>query len=55
MVKAEDLQTRNKAGKALITIDEDATILRPLLVGNKDTDLLAVASKTGRLLIYKVN
>jgi YggT family protein len=31
MVKAEDLQTRNKAGKALITIDEDATILKPLL------------------------
>ncbi len=55
MVKAEDLQTRNKAGKALITIDEDATILKPLLVGNKNTDLLAVASKTGRLLIYKVN
>lgn len=26
-----------------------------MLVGNKDTDLLAVASKTGRLLIYKVN
>ena len=55
MVKAEDLQTRNKAGKALITVDDDATILKPLLIGNKESDLLAVASKTGRLLIYKVS
>src|SRR5574344_111857 len=55
MTKATDMQTRNKAGKALITVEDDAVIMRPLEVANKDTDLIAVASKAGRLLIYKVS
>lgn len=55
MTKSTDMQSRNKAGKALITIDDDASILRPLEVVNKETDLIAVASKAGRLLIYKVS
>ncbi|MBE6423171.1 DNA topoisomerase IV subunit A [Succinivibrio dextrinosolvens] len=50
-----DMQTRAKAGKALINLDEDAVILPPVEVINRKTDLLAVASKAGRLLIYKLD
>ena len=54
ITKGTDLQTRNKAGKALITCDDDAVILQPLQVCDLETDCLAVASKSGRLLIYKL-
>ena len=55
ITKAENLQTRLKAGKALINIDDDANILAPVKVENLETDLIIVASKSGRLLIYKLN
>lgn len=51
----ENLQTRNKAGKALISIDEDATMLNPIEITDKENDLIAVASQSGRLLIYKLS
>ncbi len=49
-----DMLSRAKAGKNLINLDEDAVILPPVEVCDKKTDLLAVASKAGRLLIYKL-
>ncbi|MCR5535863.1 MAG: DNA topoisomerase IV subunit A [Succinivibrio sp.] len=53
IVAAADLTTRMKAGKALINLDEDAQILKPQLVESLETDFLAVASKQGKLLIFK--
>jgi len=52
---AMSLQSRNKAGKALITLDEDAEILEPKEIKDISTDLIVVASQGGRLLIYKAN
>ncbi|MBQ2382042.1 MAG: DNA topoisomerase IV subunit A, partial [Succinivibrio sp.] len=55
ITSGENLQTRNKAGKALISIDEDATMLSPIEISDKENDLIAVASQSGRLLIYKLS
>ena len=55
ITSGENLQTRNKAGKALISIDEDATMLNPIEITDKENDLIAVASQSGRLLIYKIS
>ncbi|MGN1281441.1 MAG: DNA topoisomerase IV subunit A [Succinivibrio sp.] len=55
VVKSEDLQTRIKAGKALLNVDDDAVILPPMKIDNLENDMIAVASKSGRLLIYKVS
>ena len=55
ITSGENLQTRNKAGKALISIDEDATMLIPIEILDKENDLIAVASQSGRLLIYKIS
>lgn len=55
VVKAEDLQTRIKAGKALLNIDDDATVLPPIKIEDIESDLIVVASKSGRLLIYRVS
>ena len=54
IAKGSDLQPKVKAGKALINCDEDAVVLPPLLVNDVETDYVAVASKLGRLLIYKL-
>ncbi len=47
-----DLSTRSRSGKALINVDKDAKIMSPLESSNLDEDIVAVASKTGRLLFY---
>ncbi|MBO6257739.1 MAG: DNA topoisomerase IV subunit A [Succinivibrio sp.] len=55
LVEGSELTTRMKAGKMLINLDENARILKPLRVTDKDSDLLAVASRQGKLLIYRLN
>lgn len=51
----KDLQTRNRGGKALISLDSDAEIFSPLKLSSYESDFVVVASKAGRLLIYKVS
>lgn len=55
ITKQTDLVSRMKNGRALITLEEDGLVMPPLELYNKETDLLAVASRTGRLLIFKLN
>ena len=50
-VQLKDLQTKNKAGKAVISLPAGAKGLAPVAVGN-DSDLLAVVTMQGRLLIF---
>lgn len=50
----QDLLSRNKAGKVVITLAEDALILQPLLITNPTTEQLAVVSNNGRILIFPV-
>jgi len=50
-----DLLSRNKAGKVVLTVPEGAEILPPLLVASLETERLAVVSSSGRLLLFPVN
>jgi topoisomerase-4 subunit A len=50
----DDLLSRNKAGKVVLTVPEGAEILSPLLVTNLETDRLAVVGSGGRLLLFPV-
>ena len=53
-LQLQDLQTKNKAGKAVLTLPEGAAILKPAKINAVDDDLLAVVTQQGRLLIFPV-
>ena len=53
-VQIKELAGKNKAGKALITLPDKSTVIKPATINN-DSDLLAVATLQGRLLIFPVN
>ena len=48
-----DLIARNKAGKAVISLPENAKVLTPLAITNK-ADLLVTITSAGRMLIFPV-
>lgn len=50
-----DLVAKNKAGKALITLPNNAKVLAPLEVNNEQQDLLLAITKAGRMLIFPVS
>jgi len=52
LARLGDLQTRQRAGKAVITVPDGARVLPPIRVLKPETDLLAAASDAGRLLIF---
>lgn len=52
-VQLKELLTKNKAGKAVITLADEAKLLKPAFVHN-DSDLLAVVTRQGRLLVFPV-
>jgi topoisomerase-4 subunit A len=52
-VQIKDLQSKNKAGKAVISLLKGAMALAPTSINNEN-DLLAVATLQGRLLIFPV-
>src|SRR5947209_198631 len=54
LAKLGDLQSRQKAGKAVITLPEGAKVLTPLRVTNPGLELLAAASNGGRLLVFPI-
>src|SRR5215218_3406622 len=54
LAKLGDLQTRQKAGKAVMTVPDGAKVLPPIRVMNPDSQLLAAASNGGRLLIFPI-
>ena len=51
--KFEDLVARNKAGKAVLTLPENAKILPPQIIKN-DNALLVTLTHAGRMLIFPV-
>ena len=53
--RLEDMVTRNKAGKALVSMDEGATLMRPLRVYDPENDLVVLVSKQGRFLVYRTS
>lgn len=48
----EELVSKNKAGKALLKLPENANILPPKKVNNIETDRIAAVTNDGRLLIF---
>lgn len=50
-VQVKELVSKNKAGKALVTLPKSAQLLTPVKV-HSTTDLIAVATLQGRLLIF---
>ena len=54
VVKGEDLQAKNKAGKALLTLPNGARVVAPKPVSNLEDDWLAAVTTEGRLLLFKV-
>ncbi len=53
-VQLKELASKNKAGKLVISLPEGAAVLRPAMIQNAESDLLAVATLQGRLLIFPV-
>lgn len=54
VVKGEDLQAKNKAGKALLSLPAGAKVLPPRPLNDLDEDWLAAVTTEGRLLLFKV-
>ncbi|PAU60783.1 DNA topoisomerase IV subunit A [Pseudomonas sp. PIC25] len=55
VVKGEDLQAKNKAGKTLLSLPAGAKVVPPQPVGNIEEDWLAAVTTEGRLLLFKVS
>lgn len=54
VVKGEDLQAKNKAGKALLSLPKGARVVAPRPLTNREEDWLAAVTTEGRLLLFKV-
>lgn len=54
LARLEELTTKNRAGKLVLTLPEGAQLLPPLRVHNPDTDLLAAICTSGHLLVFPV-
>jgi len=50
-----ELYCKNKAGKAVLKVPEKFGVVSPCVISNLESDLLAVVSNTGQLLIFSVN
>ncbi len=55
VVKGEDLQAKNKAGKALLSLPSGAKVLAPRPVADREQNWLAAVTTEGRLLVFKIS
>ncbi|MEG2389988.1 MAG: DNA topoisomerase IV subunit A, partial [Pseudomonas sp.] len=55
VVKGEDLQAKNKAGKALLSLPNNAKVIAPRPVADRENNWLASVTTEGRLLIFKIS
>jgi topoisomerase-4 subunit A len=51
----QEFGSKNRAGKAMLTLPEHSKVLVPVRIANKDSDWLAVVTQQGRLLVLPVN
>lgn len=54
VAKLDDLASKNKAGKTLLSLPEGANVLPPQIVIDPEKALLAAVSNDGRLLVFPV-
>ncbi|MGE0383726.1 MAG: DNA topoisomerase IV subunit A [Gammaproteobacteria bacterium] len=52
IARMEDLYAKNKAGKGVLSLPQGAQALVPALVRDPGVDFVAVATNTGRLLVF---
>jgi topoisomerase-4 subunit A len=52
VAKLGDLQTKNRAGKAVISLSKGAQVLQPAMIASVEDTLVAAVSSEGRLLIF---
>ncbi|WP_337879719.1 DNA topoisomerase IV subunit A [Rheinheimera sp.] len=50
-----DLVSRNKAGKAVLSLPTGAKVLPPVAIKNADTDLVVAISTEGRMLVFPLS
>ncbi|KQQ54834.1 DNA topoisomerase IV subunit A [Pseudomonas sp. Leaf127] len=55
VVKGEDLQAKNKAGKALLTLPAGSKVIAPRPVGDRESNWLAAVTTEGRLLVFRIS
>jgi topoisomerase-4 subunit A len=54
VVKGDDLQAKNKAGKALLSLPAGARVMAPRPLADREQDWLAAVTSEGRLLLFPV-
>ena len=54
LVQLKELHTKNKAGKALLTLPKGARVLRPVRVTDRDSDRVVAITNEGRMLSFPV-
>ncbi len=54
VVRGEDLQAKNKAGKALLSLPAGARVVAPRPLASREDDWLAAVTTEGRLLVFPV-
>jgi topoisomerase-4 subunit A len=54
VVKGEDLQSKNKSGKALLNLSTNSKVCAPILVTDLETQMITTISSEGRLLTFPV-
>ncbi|MGQ4583948.1 DNA topoisomerase IV subunit A [Lysobacter sp. F60174L2] len=55
VTRFENLTSRNKAGKAMLSLTPNATVVQPAPVADVDTDRVVVATTAGHLLAFPVS
>ena len=55
VAKGEDMQAKNKAGKALLSLPSGAQVMAPRPVNDLEQDWIAAVTTEGRLLLFKVS
>jgi topoisomerase-4 subunit A len=54
IAKLSDMVSKNKAGKALLTLPKEAQVIPPQPINQASTDYLASVTNEGRLLVFPV-
>jgi len=54
VAKLGDLYSKNRAGKAMLSLPKGGRVLAPQVLENPEKDLLAAVSNEGRLLVFPV-
>jgi topoisomerase-4 subunit A len=49
-----DLQSKNKAGKAALSVPKGAEVMHPIAIADVDTQYIAAVSNEGRMLVFPV-